>query len=291
MHQVASRDLPVRQREVRGEDISSYYETFPPQPPMSVEVELDLVRRMKAGDPAAEDRLTRQYAGIGISMALAFKKSRRYEGSDLDDLVSAALLGVVEGLHHYEEGRGSRVSTCVYFWVRAQLLRCKKTQRFISYPKSKGEFVVRMQQEARLFFNTTGKAPTREELAHALGTTVGEMEEISREHADTTTYCVDSTSVRDPDSASMGWTDDFVVRGQDATPDLAAGAEEIEVMEASIESDLDSREAVVIRGRFLQDKTLDVLGEELHLSRERVRQIETEALKKLRRALKEKLGI
>jgi DNA-directed RNA polymerase sigma subunit (sigma70/sigma32) len=258
---------------------------------MSEERELELVRAMKAGSREAEDTLTRQYAGIGIAMALSFKKTRRYEGSDLDDLISAGLLGVVEGIRHYEEGRNSRVSTCVYFWVRAQLRRCKNKQRFITFPLSKEEFISKMQLETRLFFNATGRAPTPEELAELLGTTEENMCQILSESAQTTTYSVDSGNVRDREESSYGWTDDFVIIGQSDNIDVLAGSEELELVEASINDDLDSREAEVIRGRFLQGRTLQDLGEGMNLSRERVRQIESGGLRKLRKALKEKLDL
>jgi RNA polymerase primary sigma factor len=290
MHKVASRDLPLRQREVRGEAASDYYELFPPQPPMSAEEELRLVHSMKEGSRDAEDVLTRQYAGVGISMALRFKQSARYEGSDLDDLVGAALLGVVEGLRHYDETRGARVSTCIWFWVRAQLRRCKHKQRFVTYPQAKEEFLVKLSQEARLFFNATGRRPTQEELAESLETTPEIMTTILSEASSTTTYSVDTSGVPNADSTSSLWTEDFYALDQEDVPESSVTIEEYELLEDSIDG-LDEREAAVIRYRFIDELTLKVIAGRLKLSRERIRQIETQALKKLRKALKEKLDL
>ncbi len=131
MKKVLSNTLALRRREIRGEDAKYYYELFPAVESLSPARETELVSQAKAGSVAAEDALARQYAGVGISMALRYRWRKAYQGVDLDSLVSASLLGVVEGIRHFDPTRGARLITCVWFWVRALLGRERAKHRFV----------------------------------------------------------------------------------------------------------------------------------------------------------------
>lgn len=131
MQNVLSNTLSLRRREMRGGDVDYYYELFPAVGSLPPEREAELVSQAKTGNLAAEDALVRQYAGVGISMALRYRWTKSYQGVDLDALVSASLLGVVEGIRHFDPTRGARLITCVWYWVRALLGRERAKHRFI----------------------------------------------------------------------------------------------------------------------------------------------------------------
>ena len=110
-----------------------YYELFPSAAPLTQARETELITKALAGCPVAEDVLTRQYAGVGISMALRYRLQRAYQGVDVDSLVSAALFGVVEGIRHFDKTRGARLITCIWWWVRCYVGRERINHRFVKH--------------------------------------------------------------------------------------------------------------------------------------------------------------
>lgn len=158
MQNVQSNTLTLRRRELRGGDADYYYEMFPPVGSLLPAREAELVSKAKAGCCAAEDTLARQYAGVGISMALRYRWRMAYRGVDVDDLVSASLFGVVEGIRHFDPNRGARLITCIWWWVRAFLTRERAKHQFIKNgPETyASDFLLNDDQEAY----TTDQGPS-----------------------------------------------------------------------------------------------------------------------------------
>lgn len=129
MKTVLSATLSLRCREIRGDDARYYNELFPAVTPLTQEREDTLVGQALSGCRDAEDALTRQYARIAISTALRYRKI--YKEVDLDSLVSAALFGVLEGIRHFDVNRGTRLSTCVWYWVLCYVKRERLNHQFV----------------------------------------------------------------------------------------------------------------------------------------------------------------
>lgn len=148
MQTVLSNTLSLRRREIRGDDVRHYYELFPQVQPLTQEREDELVAQALTGCRLAEDTLARQYAGVGISMALRCRFQHSFRGVDVDSLVSAALLGIVEGIRHFDTNRGARLITCVWWWVMCYLRRERNNHRFVKHGPTTyvSDFMLREQE-------------------------------------------------------------------------------------------------------------------------------------------------
>ena len=131
MQIVSSTTLSLRSREIKGDDARHYYELFPALARLTQERETELVSEALSGSMEAADAWARQDAGLGISTALRCRYQRAYREVDIDSLISAALLGVVEGIRHFDTGRGSRLVTCIWWWVMCYIRRERIAHRFV----------------------------------------------------------------------------------------------------------------------------------------------------------------
>lgn len=147
MQTVLSNTLSLRPREIQGDNVAYYYEMFPAVKPLTQAREDELTTQALAGCPDSEDALTRQYAGVGISLALQCRWKRSYRGVDVDSLVSAALLGVVQGIRHFDPDRGARLVTCVWWWVMCYVRLERDKHRFVKNSVTfMSDFLVREQE-------------------------------------------------------------------------------------------------------------------------------------------------
>lgn len=273
-------DQRAETRETSRANLAVYLGEIARIPLLSREEETGLARRARAGDEVAKARL------IEANLRLVVQVARRYlnRGLPLPDLIEEGNLGLLRAVEKFEPERGTRFATYATWWVRHAIVRALANQaRTIRLPVHVEMLLGRYVREQTRLTQALGRPPTVEEIAAALGTTVEQVEEL--EEIRQLPVSLDARIGED-----RGRIAD-VVPDSSPDPDAALGLllrERTELISAL--DDLTENERKILRRRFGLDgdppETLEAIGQRLRLTRERVRQIEAGALKKLRALLR-----
>lgn len=247
---------------------------------LSPEDEVEVARRISMEGPDAEiARSVLIQANLRLVISIA--KQYAYRGMDLADLVNEGNIGLMRATEKFDHTRGFKFSTYASWWIRQSIIRCIENQvRMVRIPIHRTAVLIKIMEAEKVLFQTLGREPTHQEVADALEMDVMVLEyykglnspPISLEspiHEDTTTTWGDQ--LRDPNAVS---------------PDAPFDEEELSGEIEELLSTLTPREERVMRMRFgigePRDHALAEIGEAFNLTRERIRQIEIAALRKLR---------
>ena len=270
---------PLRSSEGSGEDpIQTYLREIGRIPLLTAEEEKELARRARAGDEEAKAKLAAANLRLVVSIA------KRYTGLGLPllDFIQEGNVGLMRAVEKFDPERGYKFSTYATWWIRQAITRAlTQTSRSIRLPESLLQRLRKIQEAESRWLQEYGELPTDEELAEMLGMPVEQIQEARQ--APQYTPSLDQPLDEEEDGDEL---EQLIGNGSLPSP-LRTALKELrrEELRKALES-LSERERKVLSLRYgLEDdqpRTLEETGRILGISRERVRQIQNEALEKLR---------
>ena len=256
---------------------------------ISVEEEVELAGRIRNGDKAALEKLTRANLRFVVSVA----KQYQNHGLSLPDLINEGNLGLIKAAEKFDETRGFKFISYAVWWIRQSILQALAEQsRIVRLPLNQVGSLNKINKAFSRFEQEHERKPSAEELANELGLDVDKV-------ADTLKMSGRHVSV---DAPGVGGEDNSLL---DVMPNDDSPIADRGLINESLSREIDRalatltpREADIIRKFFgigVPEKTLEEIGEEFHLTRERVRQIKEKAIRRLKsssrsRVLKTYLG-
>ena len=257
--------------------VKTYLKEIGRVPLLSAEEEAALARAAQAGDEDARRRLSEANLRLVVSVA------KRYAGRGLPflDLIQEGNLGLMKAAEKFEPDRGFKFSTYATWWIRQSITRAIADQgRTIRIPVHLVESINRVKKTAGELLRRTGREPTAEEIAAKLDMEPARVRELIQLAQDPISL---ETPVGEEEDAHL---EDFIQDDEAGVPADEAGRQLLRRELMNVLKSLTPREERVIALRFgLEDgraRTLEELGREFNVTRERVRQIEAKALRKLR---------
>ncbi len=270
-------EVPQVEEYSTGDPVRMYLREIGKVPLLTQEEEQALAKRIAQGDQEAAKQMTEANLRLVVSIA------KRYvgRGMQLLDLIQEGNLGLLKAVEKYDFTKGFKFSTYATWWVRQAITRALADQaRTIRIPVHMVETMNKLTQCSRKLQQELGREPTVEELSKAMRMTPERINEIRQ-------MCMEPVSLESPvgeeDDSHLG---DFIEDNTGAQPADAVSQAMLRQQLMEILDTLSEREAKVLRLRYGLDdgrpRTLEEVGKEFNVTRERVRQIEAKALRKIR---------
>jgi RNA polymerase primary sigma factor len=274
----------TRPRRQRGLSVQSPLETYLREinetPLLNADEEKQLAYRIRGGEHEARDRMVRANLRLVVNIARGYTG----KGLGLQDLIEEGNLGLLRAVEGFDPGMNTRFSTYASYWIKQSIKRALvNTAKTIRIPAYMVELLAKWRRATSKLQDELNRPPTNEEIARYLGLPKKKLNIIKKAIR---VY----NSAPQTDQTETGFSiDEMLMDGRTKTPDNEmVESDDLRHVLQLLEK-MDKREATVLRMRFGLDaeepKTLKEIGECLGLTRERVRQIESEALAKLSHSL------
>jgi len=265
-------------KEISLDDpVKMYLKDIGRVPLLSEEEERELAEKMMNGDEEAKTKLSEANLRLVVSIA------KRYvgRGMQLLDLIQEGNLGLIKAVEKFDYTKGFKFSTYATWWIRQAITRAIADQaRTIRIPVHMFETITRQTKVARTLTQQLGREPTTEEIAEAMGIPESKVIEIQKIAQDPVSL---ETPIGEEEDSHLG---DFIEDVTTTSPGEIVAQSMLKDQLLAVLATLTPREEKVLRLRFGIDdgrqRTLEEVGKEFNVTRERIRQIEAKALRKLR---------
>ena len=258
--------------------VKMYLKDIGKVPLLSSDEEIDLAKRMAEGDQAAKAKLSKSNLRLVVSIA---KRYVSRSNMQFLDLIQEGNIGLLKAVEKFDFTKGFRFSTYATWWIRQSITRAIADQaRTIRVPVHMVETINKLTRVTRTLIQKLGRDPTTSEIAAAMGVSEERVMEIQRIAMDPISL---ETTIGDEEDSKIS---DFIEDETAQSPLEAAAQKLLREQLLSVIETLTPREQKVIRMRYGLDnshpRTLEEVGKEFNVTRERIRQIEAKALRKLR---------
>lgn len=267
--------------DVSDDSVRLYLREIGKIPLLNAEEELELAQKVVAGDKRAKDKMAEANMRLVVSIA------KRYSGRGLDflDLIQEGNTGLLRAVEKFDPDKGFKFSTYATWWIRQAITRAIADQaRVIRIPVHMVETINKLLRTQRRMTQELNREPTIEELAKELEMEPEKVEYVIKIKQDI--QSLDAGVGRDGEDEDSV-LQDFIEDEESATPEESATTQLLKEQVQSVLSTLSDREQKIVRMRFGLDNgkshTLEEVGQEFAVTRERIRQIEAKALAKLRK--------
>ena len=274
---VENIDLSVPDGVSIEDPVRMYLKEIGKVPLLSAEEEIELAKRMEQGDEEAKKRLSEANLRLVVSIA------KRYVGRGMLflDLIQEGNLGLIKAVEKFDYTKGYKFSTYATWWIRQAITRAIADQaRTIRIPVHMVETINKLIRVSRQLLQELGREPTPEEIAKEMNLPVERVREILKISQEPVSL---ETPIGEEEDSHLG---DFIQDDNVPVPADAAAFTLLKEQLGEVLCTLTEREQKVLRLRFGLDdgraRTLEEVGREFNVTRERIRQIEAKALRKLR---------
>jgi len=265
--------------DVADDSVRLYLREIGKIPLLTAEEELALAQKVVSGDKRAKDKMAEANMRLVVSIA------KRYVGRGLDllDLIQEGNTGLLRAVEKFDPDKGFKFSTYATWWIRQAITRAIADQaRTIRIPVHMVETINKLLRTQRRLTQEMNREPTNEEIATEMEMDVEKVEHIMKIKQDISSL---DASVRDDEEDSV--LGDFIEDEDTVTPEESATGQLLKEQVKGLLGSLSEREQKILRLRFgLEDgknHTLEEVGQEFSVTRERIRQIEAKALAKLKK--------
>lgn len=268
--------------DISDDSVRMYLREIGKIPLLTFEEETELAKRSLEGDRKAKDRMAEANMRLVVSIA------KRYSGRGLDllDLIQEGNTGLLRAVDKFDPEKGFKFSTYATWWIRQAITRAIADQaRTIRIPVHMVETINKLMRTQRRMTQELNREPTDEELAKELDMDIEKIQYITKIKQDITS--LDAGIGRDSDDGEDSTLGDFIEDEDSASPEESAATQLLKEQVREVLSSLSDREQKIIEMRFglngTKSHTLEEVGLEFAVTRERIRQIEAKALMKLRK--------